>query len=146
MLAFLCLIIGFILGYILRGSPVNKPQPKIRTSPVASTQQQRLYLKAMHQTDSQRIRELNLLSSNQSVFLRLLKQTFPDYEVAIKQQRFLILDQDHMPLAIFEYRDGIHPIKLVDQEDGIPLHFYKALLSSEALKEDTQALNLKFQR
>lgn len=52
MLAFLCLIIGFILGYILRGSPAAQPQTKIRTSPIATTQQQRLYLKAMHQTDS----------------------------------------------------------------------------------------------
>ncbi|WP_298144764.1 hypothetical protein [uncultured Acinetobacter sp.] len=51
-----------------------------------------------------------------------------------------------MPLSFFEYQDGIHPIKLVDQEDGIPLHLYKALLSSEALKEDAQALKLKFQR
>lgn len=145
MLAFLCLMIGFILGYVLRGAPAAQAQAKVKSAPVATTQQQRLYLKAMHQTDSQRIRELNLLTSNQSVFLRLLKQTFPEYDIAIKQQRFLILDQDRMPLAIFEYRDGINPIKLVDQEDGIPLHLYKALLSSEALKQDAQALKLKYQ-
>lgn len=110
MLAFLCLIIGFILGYTLRGSPAAQPQAKIRTSPIATTQQQRLYLKAMHQANSQRIRELNLLSTNQSIFLRLLKQIFADYEITIKQQRFLLLNQDHIPLDFFEYRDGINPI------------------------------------
>ncbi len=143
MLAFLCLILGVILGYFLRGRPKSSASPPRRS--MSTTQQQRLYLKALHQKDSDRIRELNLLSANQSVFLRLLKQTFPEYEIAIKQQRFLRLDPDHMPIAIFEYRDGIHPIKLVDIEDGIALHLYKGILSSEALKQDAAALKVKIQ-
>lgn len=138
MLAFLCLILGVILGYFLRGRPKSSASPPRRS--MSTTQQQRLY-----QKDSERIRELNLLSANQSVFLRLLKQTFPEYEIAIKQQRFLLLDPDHMPIAIFEYRDGIHPIKLVDIEDGIALHLYKGILSSEALKQDAAALKVKNQ-
>lgn len=138
MLAFLCLILGVILGYFLRGRPKSSASPPRRS--MSTTQQQRLY-----QKDSDRIRELNLLSANQSVFLRLLKQTFPEYEIAIKQQRFLLLDPDHMPIAIFEYRDGIHPIKLVDIEDGIALHLYKGILSSEALKQDAAALKVKIQ-
>lgn len=138
MLAFLCLILGVILGYFLRGRPKSSASPPRRS--MSTTQQQRLY-----QKDSDRIRELNLLSANQSVFLRLLKQTFPEYEIAIKQQRFLLLDPDHMPIAIFEYRDGIHPIKLVDIEDGIALHLYKGILSSEALKQDAAALKVKNQ-
>ena len=145
MLAFICLIFGFILGYLVRGPQKQKPKTRVATAPRPMTQQQHLYMKAMHQSDSNRIRELNLLSANQSVFLRLLKQTFPDYEIAIKQQRFLLLDQDHLPLAIFEYRDGINPIKLVDQEDGIPLHLYKGILSSDALAQDAKALKLRFQ-
>ncbi|WP_227554358.1 hypothetical protein [Acinetobacter lanii] len=47
-----------------------------------------------------------------------------------------MLDRDAMPLAIFEYRDGVTARKLTDVEDGIPLHLYKGLLSSEALKQD----------
>ena len=144
MLAFVCLILGFILGYLFKGTTQPTAQ-KRRSFATPTTQQQRLYIKAMHQQDSDRIRELNLLSANQSVFLRLLKQTFPQYEIAIKQQRFLLLDADHMPIAIFEYRDGINPIKLVDVEDGIPLHLYKGLLSSDALKQDAAALKFKFQ-
>ncbi len=46
MLAFLCLIIGFILGYTLRGSPAAQPQAKIRTPPIATTQQQRSVFKS----------------------------------------------------------------------------------------------------
>ena len=90
----------------------------------------------MHQSDSDRIRELNKLSTNQRVFLHLLKQTFVDYELAIKDSRFIVLDQDYFPIAIFEYRDGRQSSKLVDQEDGLPLHLYKALISSEELKKD----------
>lgn len=149
MLSFLCLLIGFFLGFYIRGkhnhakAPVT-PSRHLR-SPVQHTQLQRLYLKSMHHSDSDRIRELNLLSTNQSSFLRLLKQTFHPYEIAIKQQRFILLDSDQFPIAIFEYRDGTHPRKLIDQEDGLPLHLYKGFISSEALQQDylniTSALN-----
>ena len=82
-----------------------------------------------------------MLSANQSIFLRLLKQTFSADEIAIKQQRFIVLDQDKMPYAIFEYREGHQPSKLVDQEDGLPLFLYKGLLSSDALKQDYHQLH-----
>ncbi|WP_374254911.1 hypothetical protein [Acinetobacter brisouii] len=87
-----------------------------------------------------RIRDLNQLSTHQAAFLRLLKQTFFNYEVSIKQQRFFILDQDKMPLAIFEYRDGTQSFKAMDYEDGIPVYTYKALISSEALQQDLEML------
>ena len=108
------------------------------------THQQKLQLKSYHQTDSDRIRELNLLSANESVFLRLLKQTFIDFDIAIKQKRFIVLDKDKMPCAIFEYRDGTQAIKLVDCEDGIPLHLYKGLISSSELKVDYQNIISKY--
>ncbi|MFC6052280.1 hypothetical protein A6M14_02055 [Acinetobacter sp. Ac_877] len=139
MYALILLILGFILGFFTRGL-ISKPtyQQKKRSYYRPLTHQQKLQLKSFHQTDSDRIRELNLLSTNESSFLRLLKQTFIDFDVAIKQKRFIILDKDKMPCAIFEYRDGTQAIKLVDKEDGIPLHLYKGLISSSELKIDYQ--------
>lgn len=133
------LLLGFILGFFVK-SHLNKSQPQQKKRPYYRplTHQQKLQLKSFHQTDSDRIRELNRLSANESVFLRLLKQTFIDFEIAIKQKRFIVLDKDKMPCAIFEYRDGVQAIKLVDQEDGIPLHLYKGLISSSELKIDYQ--------
>lgn len=66
-----------------------------------------LYINTLDQTDSKRIRKLNKLSRNQSDFLRLLKQTFINPDIAIKQQHFILLDRDSIPYAIFKYRDGI---------------------------------------
>lgn len=139
MYALILLILGFILGFFTRGL-ISKPtyQQKKHSYYRPLTHQQKLQLKSFHQTDSDRIRELNLLSTNESSFLRLLKQTFIDFDVAIKQKRFIILDKDKMPCAIFEYRDGTQAIKLVDKEDGIPLHLYKGLISSSELKIDYQ--------
>lgn len=139
MYTLILLILGFILGFFTRGL-ISKPtyQQKKRSYYRPLTHQQKLQLKSFHQTDSDRIRELNLLSTNESSFLRLLKQTFIDFDVAIKQKRFIILDKDKMPCAIFEYRDGTQAIKLVDKEDGIPLHLYKGLISSSELKIDYQ--------
>ena len=51
-----------------------------------------------------------------------------------------MLDRDYFPMAIFEYRDGKVPMKLIDQEDGLPLHLYKAMISSDELKKDLSAL------
>ena len=139
MYALILLILGFILGFFTRGL-ISKPtfQQKKRSYYRPLTHQQKLQLNSFHQTDSDRIRELNLLSTNESTFLRLLKKTIIDFDVAIKQKRFIILDKDKMPCAIFEYRDGTQAIKLVDKEDGIPLHLYKGLISSSELKIDYQ--------
>ena len=145
MLAFICLILGIFIGYTMCRAQYRTSKTPTKTlyryqTPL--TQQQRLYLKSFHQSDSDRIRELNLLSANQNIFLRLLKQTFSADEIAIKQQRFIVLDQDKMPYAIFGYREGHHPSKLVDQEDGLPLFLYKGLLSSDALRQDYHQLHL----
>jgi hypothetical protein len=137
MLAFICLILGFLVGYVIRGLTKEKPVNKvIRRYSAPLTYQQKLQLKSQHQNDSDRIRELNELSRNQSVFLRLLKQTFINHDIAIKQQRFIILDRNSMPCAIFEYRDGTHAIKLMDHEDELPLYLYKGLISGDELKQD----------
>lgn len=137
MSAFICLILGFLLGYAIRSLKKEKTVNKVvRRYSAPMTYQQKLHLKTHHQNDSDRIRELNELSRNQSVFLRLLKQTFINHEIAIKQKRFIILDRDYLPCAIFEYRDGTQAIKLMDHEDGLPLYLYKGLISSDELKQD----------
>lgn len=79
MLAFICLVLGIFIGYTMCRAQYWTSMTPIKTlyryqTPL--TQQQRLYLKSFHQSDSDRIRELNLLSANQNIFLRLLKQTF----------------------------------------------------------------------
>ncbi|MHA3115118.1 hypothetical protein E0H86_06655 [Acinetobacter sp. ANC 4635] len=144
MLILICLILGFCLGYYIRGQKQSAPpQSALQNQPPQRSHVQRLYSKSQHRSDSDRIRDLNQLSTHQAAFLRLLKQTFFNYEVSIKQQRFFILDQDKMPLAIFEYRDGTQSFKATDQEDGIPIYIYKALISSEALQQDLQAVLLQ---
>lgn len=94
----------------------------------------------MHQNDSDRIRGLNKLSTNQSTFLRLLKHTFFNLEITVKNNRFIVLDRNHFPISFFEYRDGTAPIKVVDQEDGLLLHLYKALISADELKKDYSSI------
>lgn len=141
MLIIIFFVLGVCLGYYIRGQKQSAPQqPAIQTQPPQHSQVQRLYSKSQHHSDSDRIRDLNQLSTHQAAFLRLLKQTFFNYEVSIKQQRFFILDQDKMPLAIFEYRDGTQSFKAMDYEDGIPVYTYKALISSEALQQDLEML------
>ena len=130
------LIIGFALGYWTRSLKTNSLISNSKSRPSNISYQQKLLLKSYHQTDSDRIRELNKLTRNESIFLRLLKQTFIDYEIAIKQRRFIILDKDAMPCAIFEYRDGTVEMKLVDQEDGLALYLYKGMISADAIKQD----------
>lgn len=131
-------ILGFAIGYFFRGlkqpSHTNTDTPK--KSIRVTTQQQRLQQKTFHQNDSDRIRELNRLTSNQSAFLRLLKQTFIEYDICVKDQRFIIVDRDHFPRAIFEYRDGHQAMKMADQEDGLPLYLYKGLISATELQQD----------
>lgn len=87
MIAFLCLCLGFITGYLCRARlhPSLQPEKTKKVHIQARTPLQHIYLKSMHQSESDRIRGLNLLNTNQSVFLRLLKHTFSEYEIAIKQ-------------------------------------------------------------
>ena len=138
-IAIFCLIFGFTVGYLWRDSRPEKRQkeaPKIKARNVYLSYNERQRAKIRHQSDAERIRELNLLSTNESKFMRLLQHQFTEYKLIIKDRRFYIADQDYYPIAIFEYRDGTKELKLQDKEDGIPVFLYKAILSSEALEED----------
>ncbi|EXE53397.1 hypothetical protein J579_3209, partial [Acinetobacter sp. 1239920] len=64
------------------------------------------------------------------------------HKIIIKDKRFYIADQDYYPIAIFEYRDGTKELKVKDNEDGIPVFLYKAILSSESISEDKLSLNI----
>ena len=68
--------------------------------------------------------------------MRMLQHEFTNEKVIVKDKRFYIADKDNYPIAIFEYRDGTKSIKSKDMEDGLPLFLYKALLSSQSIKED----------
>ena len=144
-IAIFCLIFGFTIGYLWRDSrPEKKKQAPTKTRNVYLSYNERQRAKIRHQSDAERIRELNLLSTNESKFMRLLQHQFTEYKLIIKDRRFYIADQDYYPIAIFEYRDGTKELRLKDQEDGIPVFLYKAILSSEALEEDKKSIKSVF--
>jgi hypothetical protein len=95
-----------------------------------------IYINTLDQTDSKRIRKLNKLSRNQSDFLRLLKQTFINPDIAIKQQHFILLDRDSIPSRYLNIVMVFKLIKLMDHEDGLPLYLYTGLISGDELKPD----------
>lgn len=145
-LAIFCLIFGFILGYLYRNSKTTKLEEKEinqRTKHIYLSYNERQRAKLNHQSDADRIRELNLLSPNESKFMRLLQHQFTEHKLIIKDRRFYIADQDNYPIAIFEYRDGTKKLRVVDKEDGLPVFLYKAILSSEALTEDKHSLEVR---
>lgn len=144
-LAIFCLIFGFIAGYLYRSSksePMQEKQQTQRTKHIYLSYNERQRAKLNHQSDADRIRELNVLSPNESKFMRLLQHQFTESKLIIKDRRFYIADQDNYPIAIFEYRDGTKPLRVVDKEDGLPVFLYKAILSSEALAEDKTSLEV----
>ena len=144
-LAIFCLIFGFIVGYLYKSSKLlslRKNETIQRTKNVYLNYSERQRAKLSHQSDADRIRELNLLSTNESKFMRLLQHQFTEYKLIIKNKRFYIADQDNYPIAIFEYRDGAKQLKVKDKEDGLPLFLYKAILSSDALAEDKNSLEV----
>lgn len=144
-LAIFCLIFGFIAGYLYgksKSEPVREKNQTQRNRHVYLNYNERQRAKLNHQSDADRIRELNLLSPNESRFMRLLQHQFTENKVIIKSRRFYIADQDNYPIAIFEYRDGTKPLRVVDKEDGLPVFLYKAILSSEALAEDKHSLEV----
>ena len=137
-----CLIVGFVVGYLYRHS---KSEPKlekrtITSKPIYSSYNERQRAKIRYFSDAERIRQLNILSPNESRFMRLLQHEFLEYQLIIKDRRFYIADQDNYPVAIFEYRDGTKELRVTDCEDGLPLYLYKAILSSEAIAQDKKAL------
>lgn len=140
-IAIFCLIIGFIIGYLWRDSRPEKEKAAVqRTRNVYLSYNERQREKIRYYNDADRIRQLNLLSPNESKFMRLLQHQFEDHKLIVKDRRFYIADQDSYPIAIFEYRDGSKELKVKDAEDGIPVFLYKAILSSDAIAEDKQSL------
>ena len=142
-IAIFCLIFGFVAGYLFKDTQQKKELPKTKIKQhrnVYLSYNERQRAKLSHQSDADRIRELNLLSANESKFMRLLQHEFTEHKVIIKDKRFYIADRDNYPIAIFEYRDGNKELRVTDKEDGIPLFLYKAILSSEAIAEDKRVL------
>ncbi|HEO1791339.1 TPA: hypothetical protein VAM27_000188 [Acinetobacter baumannii] len=141
MTAIIFLFIGLGIGFWFGRKTALKPQEReVKKTVRTYSYTQRQVLKVMYASDADRIRELNLLFANDSIFLRLLKQEFLDKEIVVKQKRFFIVDSDKYPVAIFEYRDGFKPLRNSDVEDGLPVFLYKGLLSSDAIKEDAQQI------
>lgn len=140
-LAIFCLILGFIVGYLLRDSRQEKPKETIqKTRNVYLNYNERQREKIRYHNDADRIRQLNLISPNESKFMRLLQHQFEDHKLIVKDRRFYIADRDNYPVAIFEYRDGTKQLKVEDTEEGTPVFLYKAILSSEAILEDKAKL------
>lgn len=141
------LLIGLFVGYCFGRYNAPKSEPaKSYQRPKVYTYEQRQRMKVMYHSDAERIRELNTLSSNDSIFLRILKQEFRPKEIVIKQKRFFVVDADHFPIAIFEYRDGTQVFRNKDVEDGLPVFMYKGLLSSDAIKEDAEEIQQYLQK
>ena len=142
--AIFCLILGFIVGYLFKDTQHKKETTKVKTKQTKNvylSYNERQRAKIRYLNDVDRIRELNLLSHNESKFMRLLQHQFLEHKLIVKDRRFYIADQDNYPIAIFEYRDGTKELKVKDVEDGLPVFLYKAILSSDAIAEDKMALD-----
>ena len=90
-IAIFCLIFGFTVGYLWRDSRPEKRQkeaPKTKARNIYLSYNERQRAKIRHQSDAERIRELNLLSTNESKFRRLLQHQFTEYKIIIKDKRF----------------------------------------------------------
>lgn len=140
MIEIISLIIGFILGYLWRG-PQPEKQKAEKTKKIYLSYNERQREKIRYQNDADRIRQLNLLSKNESKFMRLLQHQFEDHKIIVKDRRFYIADTDNYPVAIFEYRDGTKELKAKDKEDGIPVFLYKSILSSEEIQKDKKDID-----
>ena len=141
--AIFCLILGFIVGYLFKDTQNKKETPKVKTKQTRNvylSYNERQRAKIRYLNDVDRIRELNLLSHNESKFMRLLQHQFLEHKLIVKDRRFYIADQDNYPIAIFEYRDGTKELKVKDVEDGLPVFLYKAILSSEEILKDKKSI------
>jgi len=141
--AIFCLILGFIVGYLFKDTQHKKEVPKTKTKQTRNvylSYNERQRAKIRYLNDVDRIRELNLLSHNESKFMRLLQHQFLEHKLIVKDRRFYIADQDNYPIAIFEYRDGTKELKVKDTEDGLPVFLYKAILSSEEIVKDKKSI------
>lgn len=96
-LAIFCLILGFIVGYLLRDSRQEKPKETVqKTRNVYLNYNERQREKIRYHNDADRIRQLNLLSPNESKFMRLLQHQFEDHKL-IKRQTFLYSRSGQLP-------------------------------------------------
>lgn len=137
----ICIIVGFVFGYLWRDSRPENEKPKTqKTRNVYLSYNERQREKIRYYNDADRIRQLNLLSPNESKFMRLLQHQFLEHKLIVKDRRFYIADQDNYPIAIFEYRDGTKELKVKDTEDGLPVFLYKAILSSEEIVKDKKSI------
>ncbi|WP_278492079.1 hypothetical protein [Acinetobacter gyllenbergii] len=134
------LIIGIAIGYFIGMNRKQESTKEKRTKAISYTERQKA--KVRYENDSDRIRQINLLSPNESKFMRMLQHEFTNQKVITKGNRFYIADLDDYPIAIFEYRDGTKQIKSEDKEDGIPIFIYKSILSSEKISKDKEKLNI----
>ncbi|TCB46959.1 hypothetical protein E0H80_16530 [Acinetobacter sp. ANC 4779] len=145
-IAIFCLIIGFTIGYLIKDTQHKKEEVKTKKKQsrnVYLSYNERQRAKIRYLNDADRIRQLNLLSHNESKFMRLLQHQFTENNLIIKDRRFYIVDQDNYPIAIFEYRDGSKELKVNDIEDGLPVFLYKAILSSEEILKDKESISIK---
>lgn len=131
--------VGFWIGRKTSPKQAERERTKYSHTPIYSFNQ-RQALKVMYRSDAERIRELNLLSTNEGKFMRLLINEIVGYEIIVKNNRFFLVDTDKFPVAIFEYRDGKQAFRTNDVEDGLPIFVYKGLISSDAIKEDLQRI------
>lgn len=134
------LVIGLALGFWVgkhSRTPENKKPVQQR---VRLTALERQRAKVMYETDADRIRELNLLSPNESKFMRMLQHEFTNAEIVVKRKRFFVVDMDKFPLGIFEYRDGLQTLRATDLDDGLPVFIYKNLPPSASIKEDAESI------
>lgn len=137
-----CLILGFFIGYLWRD--YRKPKEKSvgqKTRNVYLSYNERQREKMRYTSDADRIRQLNILSHNESKFMRLLQHQFNEHKIVVKDRRFYIADQDNYPIAIFEYRDGTKKLRVEDKEDGLPVFLYKAIISSEEIAKDKLSIS-----
>jgi len=134
------LILGIAIGYFIGTNKKKETKREKRTRTISYTERQKA--KVRYENDSDRIRQINLLSPNESKFMRMLQHEFTNQKVVTKDNRFYIADLDDYPIAIFEYRDGTKQIKSEDKEDGIPIFIYKSILSSEKINQDKESLNI----
>lgn len=137
MIAICCFVFGLVIGYLYRGVQPQKQKSAVQKSRnVYLSYSERQRQKIRNYNDAERIRQLNLLSPNESKFMRLLQHEFEHSILVVKDKRFYIADQDHYPIAIFEYRDGTQRLKVEDQEEGTPVFLYKAILSKDDILKD----------
>lgn len=145
-IAIFCLILGFTVGYLIKDTQHKKEGTKTKTKQTRNiylSYNERQRAKIRYLNDADRIRQLNLLSHNESKFMRLLQHQFLEHKLIVKDRRFYIADQDNYPIAIFEYRDGSKGLKVKDVEDGLPVFLYKAILSSEEILKDKESISMK---